>query len=103
MREWRLGVEQVRVVTARRGAVGKEESLETKERRMREWRLGVEQECRVQKGITELHPTFVSAVYFGPGEQVPHPSSGAAHRRATRITGTSGTAAVGRTSVGCCA
>jgi len=33
------------------------------------WRA--EQECRVQKGITELHRTLDSAVNFGPGEEVP--------------------------------
>jgi len=59
--------------------------------------------CRVQKGITELHRTLYSAVIFGPGEEVPHLGSGAAHRRDTSITGTSRTAAVGRTSVGSCA
>jgi len=37
---------------------------------------------------------------FGPGEEVPHLDSGAAHRRAISITGISGTAAVGRASVG---
>jgi len=35
----------------------------------------------------------------GTGEEVPHLGSGAAHRRATSITGTSGTEAVGRTPV----
>jgi len=34
---------------------------------------------------------------FGSGEETLHLGSGAAHRRATCITGTSGTAAVGRT------
>jgi len=61
--------------------------------------------CRLKsavckRGITELHRTLDSAVNFGPGEEVPHLGSGAAHRRATCITGTSGAAAVGRTSVG---
>jgi len=42
-------------------------------------------------------------VNFGPGEEVPHLGGGAALRRAKCITGTSGTAAVGRTSVGSCA
>jgi len=37
---------------------------------------------------------------FGPGEEMPHLGSGAAHRRATSITGISGTAAVGRASIG---
>jgi len=62
-----------------------------------------EPECRVQKGITELHRNLDSTVNLGPGEEVPHLGSGAAHRRAPNITGTSGTAAVGRTSVGSCA
>jgi len=66
--------------------------------RVETWR--VEQECRVQKEITELHRTLDSAVNFGPGEDGPHLGSGAAHRRATCITGTSRTAALGRTSVG---
>jgi len=58
-----------------------------------------EQECRVQKGMTELHRTMDSAVNFGPGEEVSHLGSRAAHS----ITGTSGTAAEGRTSDGSCA
>jgi len=66
--------------------------------RMETWRAG--QECRVQKRITELHRTLDSPVNFGPGEEVPHLGGGAAHRRATSITGISGTAAVGRASVG---
>jgi len=33
------------------------------------WRA--KQECRVQKGITELHRTSDSAVNFGPGEEAP--------------------------------
>jgi len=57
-----------------------------------------EQECHV--GITGLHRTLDSPLNFGPGEEVPHLGSGAAHRRARRITGISGTAAVGRASVG---
>jgi len=65
------------------------------------WRA--EQECRVQKGIKELHRSLDSAVNFGPGEEVPSLGSGTALRRATCITGTSGTAAMGRTSVGSCA
>jgi len=139
---------RIRVLTARRGAVGEEESLETKggeeesledkvgeeesletkvgdkgwrrrefgdqnwrtrefgdlgaeNERVETWRA--EREGRVQKGITEVHRTLDSAVNFGPGEEVPHLGSGAAHRRATSITGTSGTAALGRTSVGSCA
>jgi len=44
-----------------------------------------------------------SAVNFGPGEEVPHLDSGAAHRRATSVTGTNGMAAVGKTLVGSCA
>jgi len=47
--------------------------------------LRAERECRVQKKVTELHRTLDSAVYFGPGEEVPHLGSGAAHRRATSI------------------
>jgi len=61
----------------------------------REWRLrgqGKSAVCR--NGITELHWTLDSPVNFGPGEEVPHLSSGAAHRRATSGTGISGTAAV---------
>jgi len=58
------------------------------------------QECRVQKGITELHWTLDSPVNFGPGEEVSHLGSGAAHRPATSITGISGTAAVGGASIG---
>jgi len=57
----------------------------------------------VHKGITELNQTLESAVNFGPEEEVPHLGSGAAHWRGTGITGISGTAAVGRTSVGSCA
>jgi len=68
--------------------------------RVETWRA--ERECRVQKGITEVHRTLDSAVNFGSGEEVPHLVSGAVHRRATSITGTSGTAALGRTSVGSC-
>jgi len=67
----------------------------------REWRLRG-QECRVQKRITEVHRIFDSLVNFGPGEEVPHLGSGAAHRRATSITGISGTAAVGGASIGSC-
>jgi len=66
--------------------------------RMETWRAG--QECRVQKRITELHRTLNSPVNFGPREEVPHLGIGAAHRRATSITRISGTAAMGRTSVG---
>jgi len=48
-----------------------------------------------------LHRTLDSPVNFGPGEEVPHLDFyGAAHRLATSITGISGTAAVGRTSLG---
>jgi len=39
-------------------------------------------------------------VNFGPGEEVPHLGSGAAHRRATSTTGISGTPAVGEESMG---
>jgi len=66
--------------------------------RMETWRAG--QEFRVQKRITELHRTLDSPVNFGQGEEVPHLGGAAAHRRATSITGISGTAAVGRASVG---
>jgi len=52
------------------------------------WRAA--QECRVQKGISELHRSLDSAVKLGPGVEVPSLCSGAAHRRATCITGTSG-------------
>jgi len=58
------------------------------------WRA--ERECRVQKGIKELHRSLDSAGNFGPGEEVPHLGIGAAHMRATYITGTSRTAALGR-------
>jgi len=53
----------------------------------------------MQKGITELHRTLDSPVNFGPGEEVPHRGSGAAHRRATSGPGISGTAAVGGASI----
>jgi len=71
---------------------GERESLETSP---------VRQECRVQKRITGLHRTFDSPVNFGPGEEVPYLGTGAAHRRATSITGISGTTAVGGSSIGC--
>jgi len=58
------------------------------------------QECRVQRRIMGLHRTLDSPVNFGPGEEVPHLGSGAAHRHATSITGISGTAAVGGASIG---
>jgi len=57
-----------------------------------------EQECHV--GITGLHRTLDSPVNFGLGEEVPHLGGGAAHRRTLSITGITGTAAVGKTSVG---
>jgi len=66
----------------------------------REWRLrgqGKSAVCKTR--ITELHRTLDSPVNFGPGEEVPHLGSGAAHRRATSITGISGTAAVGGASM----
>jgi len=81
---------------------GDEKSLEDQgadKERVETWRA--EQECHV--GITGLHRTLDSPVNFGPEEDVPHLGSGAAHRRATSITGTSGTAAVGGTSIGSCA
>jgi len=91
---------------------GERESLETKDgdRESLETQGGereslgtsrARQECRVQKRVTELHWTLDSPVNFGPGEEVPHLGSGAAHRRATSITGISGTAAVGGASIGC--
>jgi len=49
---------------------------------------------------TELHRTLDSPVNFGPGEEVPHLGSGAAHRRATSISGISGKTAVGGASIG---
>jgi len=67
----------------------------------RDWRLrGKGKSACVQKRITELHRTLDSPVNFGPGEEVPHLGSGAAHRRATSITGISGTAVVGGASIG---
>jgi len=66
----------------------------------REWKLrgqGKSAVCR--NGITELHWTLDSPVNFGPGEEVPHLGSGAAHRRAASITGISGNAAVGGVEV----
>jgi len=57
--------------------------------------------ARVPCGDNGTPPYFgLSRELFGPGEEVPHLGGGAAHRRATSITGISGTAAVGRTSVG---
>jgi len=53
----------------------------------------------MQKGITELPRTLDSPVNFGPGEEVPHLGSGAAHRRATSGPGISETAAVGGASI----
>jgi len=54
----------------------------------REWRLRGQGKSAVCKNrITELHRTLDSPVNFGPGEEVPHLGSGAAHRRATSITG----------------
>jgi len=80
---------------------GERESLETMDGdRERMETSRARQECRVQKTITELHRTLDSPVSFGPGEEVPHFGSGAAHRRATSITGISGTAAVGGASIG---
>jgi len=52
------------------------------------WR--VEQEWLAQKEITDIHRTLDSAENFGPGEEVLHLGSEAAHRRATSITETSG-------------
>jgi len=72
-RVWRPRVENGRVWRPRM----ENESVET-------WRA--EQECRVQKGITELHRPLDSL-----------------GRRATNIPGTRGTPAMGRTSVGSCA
>ncbi|XP_070854988.1 splicing regulatory glutamine/lysine-rich protein 1-like [Drosophila suzukii] len=66
----------------------KRESLETKDgdREIME-SSRASQECRVQNRITGLPRTLDSPVNFGPGEEVPHLGSGAAHRRATSITG----------------
>jgi len=67
----------------------------------REWRLRGQGKSAVCKNrIMELHRTLDSLVNFGPGEEVPHLGSGAAHRRATSITGISGMAAVGGASIG---
>jgi len=67
----------------------------------REWRLRGQGKSAVCKNrITELHRTLSSPVNFGPGEEVPHLGSGAAHRRATSIRRNSGTAAVGGASIG---
>jgi len=64
------------------------------------WRLRGQDKSAVCKNrITELHRTLDSTVNFGPGEEVPHLGSGAAHRPATSITGISGTAAVGGASI----
>jgi len=66
----------------------------------REWRLRWQGKSAMCKNrITELHRTLDSPVNFGPGKEVPHLGSGAAHRRATSITGISGTAAVGGASI----
>jgi len=66
----------------------------------REWRLRGQGKSAVCKNrITELHRTLDSPVNFGPGEEVPHLDRGAAHRRATSITGISGMAAVGGASI----
>jgi len=80
---------------------GERESLETKDgdREIMET-LRARQECRVQKRITGLHRTSDSPANFGPGEEEPHLGSGAAHRRATSITGISGTVAVCGASIG---
>jgi len=59
-----------------------------------EWRLRGQGKRAVCKNrITELHRTLDSPVNFGPGEEVPHLVSGAAHRL-------SGMAAVGGASIG---
>jgi len=76
---------------------GDPESLETTERIRRVETCRAEQECHVE--ITGLHRTSDSPVILGPGEEAPHLGGGATHRRATIITGISGTAALGRTSV----
>jgi len=76
---------------------GERESVETKdgERESLEIKDGdreimetsrARQECRVQKRITGLHWTLDSHVNFGPGEEVPHLGSGAAHRRASQAS-----------------
>jgi len=61
--------------------------------------LLAERECRVQKGIPELHRTLDSAVNLGPEEDVQHLGSGAEHRRATCTTRTSRRALAARSSV----
>jgi len=80
---------------------GERESLETKHadrERMETSRQGKSAVCKNR--ITEFHRTLDSPVNFGPGEEVPHLGTGAAHRRATSITGISGMAAVGGASIG---
>jgi len=67
----------------------------------REWRLRGQGKSAVCKNrITELRRTLDSPVNFGPGEEVPHLGSGAAHRRATSTTAISRMAAVGGASIG---
>jgi len=73
---------------------GERESLETKH--VERERMETSRANR----ITELHGTLDSPVNFGPGEEVSHLNSGAAHRRVTSIRGNSGTAAVGGASIG---
>jgi len=118
---------RIRVVTARRGVFGdldgERESLETKdgERESLETKDGDRETLETKNGeresletkhgdrermetsrarLTELHRTLDSPVNFGPGEEVPHLGNGAAHMRATSITGISGMAAVSGAPIG---
>jgi len=52
------------------------------------------------KADNGTQPDFGLPVTFGPGEEVPHLGSRPAHRRATSITGISGTTAVSGASIG---
>jgi len=107
-RVWRPRMENER---AWRPSMESERVWRPKTESERVWRpsMEIERECRLRgqgksavckNRITELHRTLDSPVNFGPGEEVPHLGSGAAHRRATSITGISRTAAVGRASIG---
>jgi len=118
---------RIRVVTARRGQFGdldgERENLETKdgERESLETKDGDRETLETKNGeresletkhrdrermetsrarLTELNRTLDSPVNFGPGKGVPHLGSGAAHRRATSISGISGMTAVGGASIG---
>jgi len=106
-RVWRPRMENERVWRPRRES---ERVWRPRMESERAWRprMEIEREGRLRgqgksavckNRITELHRTLDSPVNFGPGEEVPHLGSGAAHRRATSITGISGTAAVGGASI----